>query len=228
MSHFSVLVIGNNVEEQLAPYHEFESTGDDNQYVKEIDQTEEARKQFATDTTTRYKDPEGNLHNPFTPEGNWDHKFWRELTPEEDALYGKGYHQDYDDTPEHGGLCLYTCNWHDGTESSRTKAFAWPSEGWSEVEVLKSTVETFAEFCEDYYGHKIVPFGEEPNFAKDTESSNHKYGYTIVDEQGNVIKTIDRTNPERKWDWYSVGGRWNGFFKLKVLEHAEVKYPDGA
>jgi hypothetical protein len=229
MSHFGVLVVGGNVEEQLAPYHEYESTGDDNQYVKEVDQTEEARAAFATATTTRYKDPDGNLHSPFTPEGNWDHKFWRNLTPEEEALYGKGYHQDYDETPEHGGLCLYTCDWHD-RERSYTKAFAWPSEGWSEIEVLKSTVETFAEFCEDYYGHKIVPFGEQPNFAPDeaNETSNHKYGYTIVDENGEVVKTIDRTNPEAKWDWYTVGGRWNGFFKLKVVEHAEVKYPDGA
>jgi hypothetical protein len=30
MSHFSVMVIGENVEEQLAPYHEFECTGVDN------------------------------------------------------------------------------------------------------------------------------------------------------------------------------------------------------
>ena len=34
MSHYSVLVIGENVEEQLAPFHEFECTGDDNEYVQ--------------------------------------------------------------------------------------------------------------------------------------------------------------------------------------------------
>jgi hypothetical protein len=219
MSHYGVLVIGGNVEEQLAPYHEYESTGNDDQYVKEVDQTEEARTAFATATTTRYKDPEGNLHDPFTPKGDWDTKFWRELTPEEKAKYepdGRGFFQDYDYNPEHGGLCLYSTDWHDG-QRYHTKAFAWPSEGWSEIEVLKSTVETFAEFCEDYYGHKIVPFGEQPNFSKDDESTNHKYGYTIVDENGEVVKTIDRTNPDSKWDWYTVGGRWNGFFKLKPL-----------
>lgn len=26
---------------------------------------------------------------------------------------------------------------------------------------------------------------------------------------------IDRTNPNRKWDWYSVGGRWSGYFPIK-------------
>ena len=214
MSHFSVLVIGPNVEEQLQPYHEFECTGTDDQYIQEIDNTEEARAEFEKATTTRYKDPEGNLHNPFTPEGNWDSKFWRELTPEEEAKFGtRGFFQDYDER-EHG-VRLYSTDWHDGLPY-HTKAFAFPSEGWSEVEVLKKDVESFAEFCEDYYGHKIVPFGEQPN-TSEAGDDGHKYGYTLVDENGDVIKTVDRTNPNKKWDWYSVGGRWNGYFKLKPL-----------
>jgi hypothetical protein len=217
------MVIGPNVEAQLAPYHEFECTGNDDQYVQEIDETEDARATFDKHTTTRYKDPDGNLVNPYTPEGNHNPMFWRELTPEEEAKFlGKGHNffQDYDDK-EHG-VRLYSGDWHDG-KPYHVKAFAYPSEGWSEVEVLDSTVRTFAEFCEEYYGHKVVPFGEQPNFeyTLDAEgrqtSSNHKYGYTLVDEQGNVIKTIDRTNPNRKWDWYSVGGRWNGYFKLKQM-----------
>lgn len=52
MSHFSVLVVGDNVEVQLAPYHEFECTGRDDQYVQEIDETEEARAEYATDIMT--------------------------------------------------------------------------------------------------------------------------------------------------------------------------------
>ncbi|HFW4796117.1 TPA: hypothetical protein ACIBS5_001433 [Salmonella enterica subsp. diarizonae serovar 60-67:z35:-] len=43
MSHFNVLVIGNNPEEALAPYHEFECTEVDDQYIREIDITEEIR-----------------------------------------------------------------------------------------------------------------------------------------------------------------------------------------
>jgi hypothetical protein len=222
MSHFAVLVIGPNVEAQLAPYHEFECTGNDDQYVQDVDETEEARATFDKHMTTRYRDPEGNLVSPYTPEGNHNPMFWRELTPEEEAkfLTGREYYQDYDEK-EHG-IRLYTADYKDG-KGSRTRAFAWPSGGWTAVEVPESTVRTFAEFCEEYYGHKIVPFGEQPNFDYTLDAdgrqvdSNHKYGYTIVDEQGNVIKTIDRTNPERKWDWYSVGGRWNGYFKLKPM-----------
>ena len=224
MSHFAVLVIGPNVEAQLAPYHEFECTGNDDQYVQEVDETEEARATFDKHMTTRYRDPEGNLHSPYTSEGDHNQMFWRELTPEEVAKFipngDRAFFQDYDDK-EHG-IRLYSTDWHDG-QPYHTKAFAWPSEGWQAVEVPESTVRTFAEFCEEYYGHKIVPFGEQPNldYTLDEEgrqvSSNHKYGYTLVDEQSNVIKTIDRTNPDRKWDWYAVGGRWNGYFKLKPM-----------
>ena len=26
---------------------------------------------------------------------------------------------------------------------------------------------------------------------------------------------VDRTNPDKKWDWYELGGRWEGMLKLK-------------
>lgn len=32
------------------------------------------------------------------------------------------------------------------------------------------------------------------------------------DKDGNELSTY---NPKSKWDWYSVGGRWDGYFKLK-------------
>ena len=36
MSHFAVLVIGPDPERQLAPYHEFECTGMDDEYVDNV------------------------------------------------------------------------------------------------------------------------------------------------------------------------------------------------
>lgn len=47
MSHFAVLVIGENPEKQLAPYHEFECTGLNDQYVQSVDETEEFKAQMA-------------------------------------------------------------------------------------------------------------------------------------------------------------------------------------
>src|SRR5271154_7530248 len=82
MSHFAILVVGGNVEEQLAPYHEYECTGTDDCYVQDIDHTEEARKEYEERTSPRYKDLEGNLHSPY------DDEFYREPTIEESKKIG--------------------------------------------------------------------------------------------------------------------------------------------
>jgi hypothetical protein len=111
MSHFSVFVIGDNVEAQLAPYHEFECTGVNDQYVQDVDVTADVQDK---------------------------------------------------------GL--------------------------------------------DYYGldeKTVTSMGE-----VDTEGE-HKFGYALVDARGNVLKAVNRTNPNRKWDWYQLGGRWSGFLKAK-------------
>lgn len=135
MSHFTVMVIGENVDEQLAPFHEFECTGVDDEYVREVDETKQARKDYA----------------------------------KRDAKYKKY---------------------------------------------------SFAKFCEAWYGKKPVRFGEKPNLAGD-----HKYGYVLLDKKGNVVKVVDRTNPETKWDWFQIGGRWSGFFKLKAGQNGNLGKP---
>lgn len=46
------------------------------------------------------------------------------------------------------------------------------------------------------------------------------WGYEI-DENENLLSTY---NPDSKWDWYSIGGRWNGFlhYKDEELDFAET------
>lgn len=123
MSHFTVLVIGAEPEKQLQPFHEFECTGTNDQYVQEIDRTEEARTEYAE---------------------------------REDK-----------------------------------------SEG-------------LAAFIEGWYGHEVVPFGEKPDLE-----GRHQFGYVLVNEAGEVEKVVRRTNPNKQWDWYVLGGRWSGMFRLK-------------
>jgi hypothetical protein len=107
MSHFSVLVIGDNVEEQLAPYHEYESTGREDQYVKFVEQD--------------------------------------------------------------------------------------MNEARTEYEAHKDDYPSFEEFMEDWYGAKQV---------------NGLWGRL--------------TNPNAKWDWWSVGGRWQGHLLLKNSRKVDV------
>lgn len=51
MSHFSALVIGDDIAAQLQRFHEFECTGCNDQYVQDVDQTDEVTKQISESGT---------------------------------------------------------------------------------------------------------------------------------------------------------------------------------
>jgi hypothetical protein len=106
MSHFTVMVFGEDAEKQLAPFQENNMGDCPEQHLKFNDETEYIQKE-------------------------WD---------EEDQETKDEYNNDID------------------------------------------------AYAEDYHGYK-----------KDEETG--KYGYW--------------ENPNAKWDWYQLGGRWAGFFKLK-------------
>lgn len=177
MSHFSVLVVGGDVDAQLAPYHEFECTGMDNEYVQEIDRTEEARQIYAEDRTQAARDPQGELHAFFDEHGEW--------VP--------GLSKSVGDGPLDAGRRTY-----------------FVPEGWEQVEVPTAQVQSFARFAQSYYGVTPVKRVLEIDRAK-----AHKYGYVLLTDGGEVLKLVRRTNPNRKWDWYEVGGRWSNFLLTK-------------
>jgi len=49
-------------------------------------------------------------------------------------------------------------------------------------------------------------------------------GYAPI-EQGDKLGYMCTYNPSSKWDWYSLGGRWTGFFKVKPGAQAKVGEP---
>lgn len=201
MSHFTVMVIGNHPEKQLAPFHQFECTGDDNEFVKDIDITEELRKKWETGKVTRLKDADGKLHSPY------EDRFYREFTAAELdtkkgdrlAFMGTGYDSKLD-------LSYTSKDWGDG-KGYRAKAKFIP-EGFTEVEVTHKEYQSFYDYVTDYEGKTPLKVGER-------RGKDHKYGFARVTEDKEVVKVVDRTNPHYKWDWYQLGGRWTGFFKLK-------------
>jgi len=106
MTHFVALVIGDNIEKQMLPYHEFECTGYDNEFIQEIDITEEA-----------LRESKGDLA--------------------------------------------------------------------------------------EYYGYHEVTDLNDIDYKK-----LHKFGYILINDQDQVIKVVQRTNPNSQWDWWTIGGRW--------------------
>lgn len=133
MSHFSVLVIGEDIDRQLAPYHEFESTGINDEFVEEIDITEDVKESY--------------------------------------EKWGDGEDE----------LTYVQTNWFEGVLNLDSK---------DELDI----------------------------------ENKHKYGYIVV-KGGQVVKVVQRTNPNAKWDWYQLGGRWTGFLKLKPGRQGEVGHP---
>jgi hypothetical protein len=74
-------------------------------------------------------------------------------------------------------------------------------EGSQKVEVpFKEMFSTFEIFASDYHGHRE---GRDPEKGE--------YGYW--------------RNPNAKWDWYEVGGRWTGFFRMKPGCSGELGEP---
>lgn len=139
MSHFAVLVIGDDVEAQLQPYHEYECTGVKDEFVEFVDETAEVLAGWKTDTANCVRLPEGEIVSCYSEEA-------RE----------------------------YERNNNDALE---------------QIEVpVKEHYADIKEYAEEYHGF----------------------------EAGGTPDTFGRwTNPDAKWDWWLVGGRWTGFFKVK-------------
>lgn len=194
MSHFCVLVITpgkpeeGELERIMQPWHEFKCTGVDDEYVVDVDRTEEARQEYADDTTRVFRDVGGKHHKAY------DNQFYREPTAAERKQIGP-----IAGTGSNGEISWTSHDWEDG-QGYRTKVHFLP-DGFEDLELPTAEVETFAEWSSGYYGAEIT-----------TDPSQPREGarYVHVDAEGNVISVMDRTNPNKKWDWWQVGGRWTG------------------
>ena len=95
-----------------------------------------------------------------------------------------------------------------------------------EIEVAAEDMEKKArEILEDKYVQEkpelksqYEKYIAEGNFTKACEDW---YGGAI-DEEGNLYYV---SNPNAKWDWYVVGGRWSGYFTKKAGAEGEIGEP---
>jgi hypothetical protein len=63
---------------------------------------------------------------------------------------------------------------------------------------------TFQAYCEEN-GYAFLQDSEAPDLA-----DVHKYRYGVVNAQGTVVALYRRANPQSKWDWWKLGGRFTG------------------
>jgi hypothetical protein len=170
VSHFTVLVIGDDHEEQLAPYHEYECTGFDDEYVVDQDETAKYEQEYEEGTETMLRLVDGTLVEP--------------------------YQDCFKEEKEH----IFEPN-----------VWNYP-EGSEKVEVpFTERYENFHAFMTKY---------------QEWDEGDHEYAYIIRDSNKKYgYRCVRRTNPNAKWDWYQVGGRWTGFYKLKEGSNGELGDP---
>ena len=169
MSHFTVLVIGNDPEAQLQPFHEFECTGVSDQYVQNVNVTDEARAVYEKKTTQLIRLADGRVAS------RWAAEFYTKKAAEK---------------------------W-------QNDEFELPA-GAVEFSQPTRDTEPFSTWAASQYGCQMITQFETPDLENE-----QKYGWVRVDATGNVTEVIDRTNPNKRWDWYRLGGRWTGYFPLK-------------
>jgi len=155
MSHFSTLIITNEMPTDevigvaLAPFHEFECTGDDNEYVQNVDKLPAARVAFEYATATLVvKRPDGSLSSAFNAEGEYKLEFLPFLR-NRDLILPPGYEElrglpakDYETFAEwaHGEYGLKVIGGDAAPDLSEDHKYGWIRvRGGEVVEIVDRT-----------------------------------------------------------------------------------------
>lgn len=81
---------------------------------------------------------------------------------------------------------------------------ATPKDRWDFASLIKSGALTEAATWQEYV--------EACNAKYETGEDSSEY--LRYDADTDQVYTMSTYNPRSKWDWYSLGGRWTGFWKL--------------
>jgi hypothetical protein len=187
VSHFVVIVIGDDFEKQLAPYQENNMCDCPQQYLKFFDVEPECQDTYTQDTLPRWKDPDGELHAPYAERFTNEHHNpfgWVQkdaVPPPEVQEYITGI---VGEPPPFDSMEKQQAWWAQHISSRTLKP-----KDYEEVQIPIKDTMSFTSYIEDYHG-----------YSKDEKIG--KYGYW--------------ENPNAKWDWYQVGGRYRGYFPVKL------------
>lgn len=193
--HFSVLVVTDErpskevITRALRPFCSEQAASE---FLVDVDVTAAAMEEYDRASGAKLRSPDGRLHERF------DEAFYREPTPEEDAVILAT--RDWSGVV--GGVSFLLKAWSDGMWSARVR---FVPEGWVEVPNPVGHNQTFAAFCQDYYG-----IAQANSWEPIDLDGEHYNGHVLVDAEGNVHKVVKRTTKNGHWDWWEVGGRFSG------------------
>lgn len=227
MSHFVIAVLTKTgseeeVQELMAPYHEFECTGINDQYVQDVNVFYEYYKEY-TDQSCMYI-----VNNTTNERKEWGCKeCYRHPTAAEEQEIITEMSSWVSGGVTKSGVVFIRKDFGDGWGYALWVAHV--PEGWTKTEIPCRTIMSFADFIDYWYGDTAV----EEGVQVDTNGAHkHRYYTYVKQEDGSrqVQKVIRRTNPNAFWDWYVIGGRWDNAIlqgnRCKVSEFPELKPSD--
>lgn len=141
------------------------------------------------------------------------------IGPDHEAALAPFQENNMDDCPEH--LLAFV----DRTAELKEAFEKLKLSDDPEAKKQRKKYRTLATFAMEFYGY-------EPELARSAKKSGKKLD-EIFNEHGRFGYW---ENPNAKWDWYTVGGRWKDFFRLKkkrntkglVSRNGTVQYADQA
>ena len=211
LSHFSVAVFtkdNQRVEDLLAPYQENNSNSCPNEYLAFHDTEDEYKEEFENDTRSEFYCSSHSSWGQAVTRDVFEVLKSREigdritLTVEKSGGFGSHY--------KNGAY--YHC--YDNTERKSPEEHVWIKvtniiqtnhpdsdvcfEGIIEVQLIDSPKEIPLK---EFYNYDFDYFMKEWARYERKDPTTQRYGYW--------------ENPNAKWDWYQIGGRFSGLIKLK-------------
>ncbi len=204
MSHFTVLVVGDDPETQLAPFQENNMGDVPGKYLEFYDVEEEYRKEYENGERNEFYCDSSSTCGQKLSKRNFDiinnmnvgEQTFLTIQKEGMCYFEKGkYYKCYCGDVQGKKIWIKNKDIIETKSPDKNLCF----EGIISVEVINPPKKIplkefypdgFENFIEEWAGYKKDEIG--------------RYGYY--------------ENPNAKWDWHQLGGRWTGHFKLKEIK----------
>lgn len=188
----------------LQPWHEYESTGINDQYVQQVDYTDELIKDY-TSLSVMYFDKEANEYKyPYSIPKDKLKK--RRLSEEEEKLWksNKLVRDKRDISIE--------------MENNVPYMYSIPNE-YKEVQMAECNLEELTKYIESGYNIQQLIRNKEDApenmsyayIAQDFDTGPYSRNISLEDIKTMLkenVQLFKLTNPNAKWDWWEVGGRF--------------------
>ena len=217
MSHFTVLVIGGDPEKQLIPFQENNCGDCPKEYMEFNDVEKEYREEYENDSKDEFY---------CASSSSWG----QELSCVNFAILSQL------NIGEKSEIEVEDCGMHYFTNGKRYKCYdSGANDGkypenkvWMKVTGVLRSTHPDKDVC--FKGRIEIQRIDPPNKIPLKESYPDGFDSFIKDWAGHEKDENGRygywENPNAKWDWYKLGGRWTGLFKLKTIPKLKMEGTD--